>query len=220
MEIQFNTRAEIFQLTKMLVGKIKPTGFIEIGSRDGYDANLIGKFWDIPAYIVEPHPDLAALTKERYPEIDVYEFAAFNKDGEAKFNAFKINPNSQINSVTVGTSSLLEPIYVKSPKNVVTVPTKRMDTFLTETNISVDIVKIDVEGVGYEVLEGFGDRLKDMKAIQIELEKVEMFKGQTLVDATLELMSKHFILYNVKKENEFQFAHLFINKSIAYLMTS
>jgi len=215
MEGHFDRRIEILQVTKMLVGKFKPTGFIEIGSRDGHDANLIGKFWDIPAYVIEPHPDLAMLIREKYPEIDTYEFAAFNKNGEAKFNAFKINPNSQINSAVVGTSSLLEPIYFKCPKNVVNVSTKRMDTFLAETNISADLVKIDVEGVGYEVLEGFGDRLTDMKAIQIELEKVETFKGQTLVDATLELMSKDFILYNVKEENQRQLAHLFINKSIA-----
>lgn len=214
MEIQFSKRIEILQLTKMLVDKIKPIGFIEIGSQYGHDANFIGNFWDIPTYVIEPHPDLAELIRQTYPDMNLYEFAAFNKDGEAKFNAFKVNvpsPNIPVSEA----SSLLEPIYTKCLKDVVTVSTKRMDTFLAENNISADIAKIDAEGVGYEVLEGFGDRLKDMKAIQIEVERKEMFKGQKILDSILELMSKDFVVHDTKQKNRpDQWEYLFLNKSI------
>lgn len=214
MEIQFSKRIEILQLTKMLVDKIKPIGFIEIGSQYGHDANFIGNFWDIPTYVIEPHPDLAELIRQTYPHINLYEFAAFNKDGEAKFNAFKAKVPPPMITVSE-TSSLLEPIYTKCLKDVITVSTKRMDTFLTETNISADIIKIDAEGVGYEVLEGFGDRLKDIKAIQIEVEKEKMFESQKLLDDILELISKDFVVHDTKQKNRpQQWEYLFLNKSI------
>ena len=55
--------------------------------------------------------------------------------------------------------------------NEITVPVKRMDTLLKEDNIDlVDVVKVDVEGYTWEVLQGFGERLKDVKLFHLETE--------------------------------------------------
>jgi uncharacterized protein YqgQ len=54
-----------------------------------------------------------------------------------------------------------------------------MDNFMRQNNIStVDFLKLDVEGASYEVLEGFGERLKDIKVMHIEAEHGEFaFEG-------------------------------------------
>ena len=47
-----------------------------------------------------------------------------------------------------------------------------MDSLLQEENIfsDIDIVKVDTEGFSYQVLEGFGDRIKNVKLFHLETE--------------------------------------------------
>ena len=46
-----------------------------------------------------------------------------------------------------------------------------MDKLIKDNNIKhIDILKIDVEGATYEVLEGFGNELNMVKSIQLEAE--------------------------------------------------
>ena len=72
---------------------------------------------------------------------------------------------------------------------------------------SVDFVKIDVEGCTYEVLEGFGERIRDVKCIQLEAEHVELFEGQRLFDEISSLLCKnnfvmaHFELLDGKQSD-------------------
>jgi len=67
-----------------------------------------------------------------------------------------------------------------------------MDSFIDEQNIAeLDFVKIDVEGVNYEVLEGFGERLALVKAIQVEGELKACWEGQHLFADIDALLRKH-----------------------------
>jgi hypothetical protein len=43
-------------------------------------------------------------------------------------------------------------------------------------------MKIDVEGLGLQVLEGFGEKLKNTKYIQIELEVSQVWENQSCYD--------------------------------------
>ena len=56
---------------------------------------------------------------------------------------------------------------------------------------SFDLCKIDVEGFGLQVLQGFGDKIKDFKAIQIELETKEVWEGQSYYKDVVEYLSEY-----------------------------
>jgi hypothetical protein len=43
-------------------------------------------------------------------------------------------------------------------------------------------MKIDVEGFGFEVLQGFSDKIKQTKYIQIELEVSQVWENQSCYD--------------------------------------
>ena len=74
-----------------------------------------------------------------------------------------------INVQNTGLSSILN--LTKYDTNSVKVKAVRMDTFMQEHDISnIDFLKLDVEGCNFEVLEGFGDRLSDIKCIHLEAE--------------------------------------------------
>jgi hypothetical protein len=55
-----------------------------------------------------------------------------------------------------------------------------MEEVMSQINIDkFDFMKIDVEGLGLQVLEGFGEKLKNTKYIQIELEVSQVWENQS-----------------------------------------
>lgn len=199
-------RNELNQLTTLL--PFTPKTFMEIGSRDGEDTDYVAKFWKLApedCHIIEAYPQLAEQMKQKYP-YNVHSFAASHENGEAKFNAVVSEHADR-----VGMSSLLDHNIYHNKINVITVETKRMDSFLTTP---IDLIKLDVEGHAYSVLVGFGDKLKDVKAIQVETEKSELWKGQkTHEDVKSLLESFGFELVSIFDAWDAQYDCLFVNKA-------
>lgn len=204
-------RGDLDQLTKSLKEYFHPNTFMEIGSRDGHDSKYVCDYWGInDCYIIEAHPNCYDNIKKQYINFNIFNFAASNKNGNSKFNALK-NADNDI----VGMSSLLDHNAYFHDKDIIDIETKRMDTFLNEINVIPDLIKIDVEGFGYQVLESFGEKIEEIKAIQIETEQVQAWVGQILHPDILEFMeSKGFELIESEREWDTQLACLFINKKI------
>ena len=55
------------------------------------------------------------------------------------------------------------------PGHVITVPIDRLENLIGDEKI--DIMKIDTEGHSMEVLEGLGEKLKQVKCFHVETEK-------------------------------------------------
>jgi FkbM family methyltransferase len=55
-------------------------------------------------------------------------------------------------------------------------------------------VKVDVQGHERDVLDGAGDRVDTIGGIQIELSLVELYAGQALMPAQVELLAKHGLI--------------------------
>jgi len=140
---------------------------IEIGSQNGWDAERLANTFDIKpsdVYIIEAHPGFYQFIKKHYPDYNVFNLAGSNKNGTVMFNAAK--------NLDDGRSSYLDrDIYHTDIFTGVEVESVRMDKFIEDNNIKdIDILKIDVEGATYEVLEGFGNTLDIVKTIQLEAE--------------------------------------------------
>ena len=96
-----------------------------------------------------------------------------------------------------GRSSILQRnIYNADNFEVVECESKRLDTFIEEQDILyIDIFKLDVEGLSYEVLESMGDSIKLVKCIQVETEYTQMWNNQKVAQDTYDyLVSKNFVL--------------------------
>ena len=141
---------------------LTPSVFLEIGSRDGLDAmDLAHHFRISPSnvHIVEANPFCAEQIRASFPDFKVYEMAIFNQNGSLYFN--------QIEGIESGVSSLKDRFdnYYDSRATKITVPTITGEAFLKQSSIeTVDICKIDVEGCTLEVLQSFGDKLKNIKS--------------------------------------------------------
>jgi len=183
----------------------EPTSILEIGSRDGDSAEELRELANIDSksvYIVEPHPLCFKNIMYKYPEVHTYPFAISDEIRAIDFNAIP----HKFGKDTVGTSSLLKKnkeIYTQlsgltetvfdqqvNPENWIKILTVTGEILLELINKSeIDMVKIDVEGLTYEVLDSFGPSIKKLKMLHVEVEKVEIWKNQNLYEDVKKLLT-------------------------------
>ena len=175
-------RQDIRQLTELLKKQdFHPTTFMEIGSRDGHDTNYIRHYWNLDhknCYIIEAHPQCYKNIINQYPHFNTFNIAASNETKPVTFNAGIFGQEEN-----VGVSSLLDRTLSSFTSEQITVDGWRMEEVMNHLNInSIDFMKIDVEGFGLQVLQGFGDKIKSTKYIQIEVETKQVWEGQSYYD--------------------------------------
>jgi len=159
---------------------------LEIGSRDGDDAEKLRSLFKIPAnkiYLVEPNPDQAPKIREKYPEAQVFDFAISNKNGIELFN--KIKPEND--KTCIGVSSLKDRTdgFYDGRAEKIEVSVKTGKYLLEQIeDEQIDLCKIDVEGHTFEVLESFGNDINRINTFHIESEHVAIWEGQKLYDVT------------------------------------
>jgi len=159
----------------------------EIGANYCQDAAGLQYMFQLPdssVWAFEAHPDIVAEARKLY-KFNIIHTAVSNKHGIVEFNCV---PLTKKNS---GTSSILESSILTYDKKI-QAECIRMDDFLREKGIKeIDFLKIDVEGSSYEVLEGFGNRLADVKAIHVEHEHEPVWNGQKLFE-DIEILLKEY----------------------------
>lgn len=191
IEDLYQARFDLKQLTEVLnIFKFSINSFVEIGSRDGHDTHFVASHWDIPpgnCLIIEAHPGCYKSIVETYPQYMTINIAASDVEGIVSFNAGIIGQEPN-----VGISSVLERTLSPIISNKVNVVAKTMGSVMDELGIlSFDLCKIDVEGFGLQVLKGFGDKIKEFKAIQIELETKEVWAGQSYYQDVVEYLNSY-----------------------------
>lgn len=170
----------------------KPRNIFEIGANYAQDAEYLRKSFDIDekdVYIFEPHPQILAEVKRMY-NFNAVDLAVSNVNGKTVFHAIDVKKNEYKNS---GISSLRNGLTTNKNNFIdVEVELIRMDDFMRQHQIdSIDFLKLDVEGMNYEVLEGFGERLANVKAIQTEGEYLQYWEGQKLYKDIEEILIKN-----------------------------
>ena len=171
---------------------IKPSSLVEIGSMHGLDTVELSHQFSVPAcnvQVLEPHPALFPLVVKAVRGIAfVHQIAASDRDGVATFTM--IMPGGGRNP---GKSSLLSRDDSQGDGyEQVQVPTLRMDTFMYRYKLAkIDVLKLDVEGFTYEVLDGFGARLKDVGVMHIECEHIPIWNNQRVYADVERLLIQH-----------------------------
>lgn len=174
---------------------------MDIGSRDGDDAAYLADcFWNDKVFTFEPNPDCYYKIWNKYPastygNFHNFGFAISNFDGESTFN--KINMDQPWH--VVGRSSLRDRPdgEYDGISSKITVPTYRMDTLIPKLGLEdskLNIVKVDVEGCSYEVLDGFGKYLNNIVMLHVEAEHEQYWQGQYLYKDIYEMLCDSFEL--------------------------
>jgi len=192
-------------------GKNERIIIFEIGVCEGEDTIKLRKLY--PKSIIygfEPLPKNVQIIKQHYKEyslknVVLTEVALSDKDGTATFHVSSGHPDELPKSKDWDygnkSSSLLPP---KETKNIhkwlkfeenINVKTQRLDSFCVENNISnINFIHMDVQGAELMVLNGAGNMLKNIDAIWMEVEAVELYSKQPLrEDVELFMNENNFV---------------------------
>jgi len=166
---------------------IQPTHFYEIGAHEASTAIHVAKKLPTSTCVAfEADPDIHAHFVSEYaaknvpPNFSYLQSAVADYDGEAKFQ-------KQLEIDGVIASALLPNNSLKQ-KNIgiryreVSTPCMRMDTYVRlHGPVEKVVLRIDVEGLCYEVLQGALHLLNNCAAVYAEVEDYEIWNGQKTV---------------------------------------
>jgi FkbM family methyltransferase len=155
---------------------------MEIGSLNGNDALFFKKtFPNANVFCIEGLPENYDTYLKDLTEITPINIVIANYDGEIVFH--KKNINGLHGILNRGDEYGSETITLKC---------KTMQTLCDEYNITtLDLVKIDVEGATYQILESMENMLKTIKIMHIETESYPFFQGQILDDEVVNFLTKN-----------------------------
>lgn len=148
-----------FQTTQLIRKHLKKdSNCIDIGANMGHILmEIVAAAPKGNHFAFEPIPELFSSLKKRFSKnTRVYNCALSSEKGEASFNYYPARP---------AISGFRERNYdVGEQATQLTVRMEKLDDLIPD-NIKIDLVKIDVEGAEYEVLQGAKNVLKKNKPI-------------------------------------------------------
>jgi len=161
---------EIMERTELKVSSV-----MEIGANYGQDAEFLRLFWGVDndhVYTFEANERISKEIDQRY-KYHNYNLAVSDYTGKIVLN---LVDNESENS---GLSSVKNYSYTGDWTRA-EVDCVCMKDFMDEHKEidTIDFLKVDVEGVDYEVLKGFGNYLDKVKVIQTEAENLIDFEGE------------------------------------------
>jgi FkbM family methyltransferase len=205
---------EYFDLINKLT-TINVETILEIGSRDGNDANKLKTLFNVndsDVWVVEPNPKQILIIKNNYPNFNIISNAIYTSLGTHNF--FQVVGNE----TEVGTSSLIDrnDDWYKNKTNIIEVQTITGIDLLKEIDKNIDICKIDVEGLTYEVLLSFGKEITKIKSFHLECEHKEIWKNQKLYKDVYNLLINlgyHQIYFTYCSNDVIQSDSIWVHKS-------
>jgi FkbM family methyltransferase len=204
----------------------------DIGACEGEDSvryKLL--FKNAVVYAFEPLPRNIELMKQTFArfgldgQIRFYQLALSDKNGETNFFVSSGTPPNRKKSddweYGNKSSSLYPPSELMSDKaswlkfnEVIPIETIRLDDFLANERLNrIDFLHIDVQGAEMLVLKGAGSGLKKAKAVWLEVENVELYKGQALKKDIEQFMKEHGFIKLVDTVGEVDGDQFYLNVS-------
>ena len=207
-------------LFQLLVKYYKPALICDVGTMDASHSVLlrkISKKSNIIAFEANPYNYNAIVDSgiSKQYDIDVIHKAVTNKNGELTFNIQSYSAN-KVDDWKAGTSSILQRNESVGETESVTVDAIRLDQYLEQCDQknSPSALWIDVEGAGYQVLEGLSGIADSVNFLQIEVETKEVWQGQKLKTDVQKLLTEFGFIEIGRGKHDEQHDLIFINTKV------
>lgn len=198
------------KLLKSILVEQEEVTIFDIGACEGESSIRYARLFPNAAiYTFEPLPSNFELVKKNVEKYKVnsivpVQLCLSNSIGETTFYVSSGKPeNANDEDWNYGnkSSSLLAPAKTKEVhswlkfEEAITVQTTTLNNFCTERNISqIDFIHMDVQGAELMVLQGAQDFIQHINMIWLEVEAVELYKGQPLKNDIENFMNQNGFL--------------------------
>lgn len=202
----------------------------DVGACEGEDSiKFSRRFPNSKIYTFEPLPKNCKIIQDNFFKYHIKNAkltpcALSNKVGKALFHVSSgrpLNTNDKDWDYGNKSSSLLPPEKTKDVhewlkfKRKITVKTEKLSTFVKKEGIKeIDFLYMDVQGAEMMVLEGAGKFIRQIKAIWLEVESIELYKNQPLKRDIEEYMKKHNFFKVKDTVDEVAGDQLYVNKEV------
>jgi len=195
----------------------------EMGARDCSDTLKFDDYYpNTKTYTFECNPETLPICRETIKNkerICLTEKAVSDEDGKTIFYPIDAKKTSTPHKDgSPGASSLFKasgkyPVEQCVQKEI-TVPTTRLDTFMTEKDIpGIDILWLDVQGAELKGLRGLGKKIRTVRAIQTEVEFMETYRGEPRWKEVKKFLKQNgftFVKFSIK--GKYSGDAIFVNK--------
>lgn len=184
------------KLAKFLIQQLQPGDvFVDVGAHYGYfsllASCLVGKTGQVFAFEASPQT-FKTLQKNKvtFQQLHVYNQAISNKNSSIVFYQFP-NLFSEYNTFNVK-QFMKETWFKDNPPLAINIPALSLSSVLTKKQIHPKLIKIDVEGAEFKVIEGAITYLKN-NTPQIIMEYLSTSRGnETYKKAEALLSNLHY----------------------------
>lgn len=163
---------------------------VDVGAEGGLQEKWQHLAFDLHPIFVEPSPASAAALRSGWPCSTVLEVGLLDRPCVRTLNITRLS----------GCSSLLEPNtellkrWRVAPAfdvvRTVEIQCERYDTLhRSGTAPTPDVIKVDVQGVEFEVLSGFGDLLHQCLGVELEAHFYPIYRGERLLYELIRLLA-------------------------------
>ena len=217
-------KKNILNIKKKLGNKFNV--MIDVGANIGETVIEFNKNFEIKKiYSIEPDPDsYKEIKKNNFQNVDVFNFAASDTEGEAVLKIGYLSSMSTINKINYDSfytkfKSLVIWILTRKfaiYKNEIQIKKRRLDNFIDDLKINVvDLIKIDTEGHEFNVIKGLGDKIHNVKIILFEHhEDSSIIKNYTFKEVENYLEFRNFFqLSKTKMKLRKTYEFIYINKN-------
>lgn len=156
---------------------IAPETIIDVGANKGQFSTFARREWpDAKIHAFEPIAEQAERLRQVLPKgVKLHQCALSNKSGEATLHLASRRDSSSL--LPLGASQ--KKIFGMDEVGTIVVRTARLDEALTAKSIrSPALLKIDVQGFEFEVLEGITGLCSSIRWVFVEVSYVELYEGQ------------------------------------------
>lgn len=219
-------------IKKILLKLFKRTdqlNILDIGACEGEESIRYKNIFPLASiFLFEPLPKnqeliLQNIKNNNLSKVSLIPVALSNINGSTKFYTSSGHPNNVKVDLDWDfgnkSSSLLLPQLKNMPEwlrfnDVIEVQTLTLNFFLEDAKIDrIDFVHMDVQGAELKVLEGAKEKIRNIKAIWLEVSNIELYKEQPLTDE-IEMFMNNNNFYLIKSEFSGNFGDQFyLNKS-------
>ena len=199
---------------------------IDVGANEGESILEFNKSFQInKIYSIEPNlTTFQELKKKNFNNVEVFNFAASDTEGEDKLKIGYLSSMSTLNAINN------DSFYTKIKsfiiwltlrkfsiyKKEIIIKKVRLDHFVKTQNIGiVDLIKIDTEGHEFNVIKGLGDKIHNVKIILFEHHEVSsIIKNYTFKEIEKHLKSRNFFqLSKTKMKLRKTYEFIYVNKN-------